>query len=500
MRVNSRLPFHTEQVCRANHTNRARPSMRVSRWPSIHALLGFLVCLSLLGLSACSLVGAAEPQGFFRVELREGRWWFIDPAGKPFISKGVCHVTFSGDTIRRTDSSPYRDAVSKKYGGAEGWRAAAARRLLDLGFNTLGAWSDEAMTALEFDGRRLACAPTVDLGAGFVDEKGGQAWLNGIFPDVFDPAFAAFARRRAAERCKPRADDRSVLGWFTDNELRWGPDWRGKEELLSLFLDMPVGSAGRAAAVRLLRERHGDVAKFNAIWKTSLDGWEALEKAVTVVPPYVRKELYAQNEGEERSANEKDPARAAFVADCEAFAGLVAEQYFSITRDAIRAADPHHLNFGCRFAYVPSAAVIEVSQRYLDAISFNCYQVDPRKVIRAYAVFKKPLIIGEFTFRGRDSGLPNTRGAGPHVDTQTERAAAFARYVELALGEPEIVGYHWFQHNDQPKEGRFDGENSNYGVVDKNDERWPELTGAMRATNAKAEALHRAPLEVPKTP
>jgi agarase len=356
------------------------------------------------------------------------------------------------------------------------------------------------MTALEFEGRRLACAPTLDLGAGFVDSKGGQAWLHGVFPDVFDPAFESFARRRAADLCKPRADDRFVLGWFTDNELRWGPDWRGKEELLSLFLDMPVGSRGRAAAVRLLRERHGDVAKFNAIWKTTFPGWEDLEKAPKIAPPYVRRELYLQNEGDERASNEKDPARAAFVADCEAFAGLVAEQYFRITRDAIRAADPHHLNFGCRFAYVPSRAVVEVSERYLDAISFNCYQVDPRKVIRAYAMFKKPLILGEFTFRSRDSGLPNTRGAGPHVDTQAERASAFARYVELALGEPEVVGYHWFQHNDQPREGRFDGEDSNYGIVDKDDEPWKDLTATMRSTNAKAEDLHRAPAKEPKAP
>ncbi len=443
-------------------------------------------------LCALPLSAAAPAQGFFRVEERDGRFWFVDPAGALFLSKGVCHVTFAGDAIKGTGTSPYREAVTRKYGTIEKWRAEAARRLLDLGFNTLGAWSDEAMAALEFEGRRLSYAPTIDLGAGFVGRKGGEAWLKGIFPDVFDPEFEAFAKQRAAQRCGPRAEDRAVLGWFTDNELRWGPDWRGKDELLTMFLNLPAGAPGRTAAVALLRERHGDIAKLNAVWKTKLGAWEELAAAASVAPPYVRKELYAQNEGEERASNEKDPARAAFVADCEAFAGLAAERYFRVTRDAIRAADPNHLDFGCRFAYMPSASVIAASQRYLDAISFNCYHTDPRNVIRAYAAFKKPLIIGEFTFRAKDSGLPNSRGAGPHVDTQAQRAAAFAEYVRAALGEPQVVGYHWFQHHDQPKEGRFDGENSNYGIVDTNDRPWPELNDAMRAVNGTAEALHRA--------
>ena len=49
--------------------------------------------------------------------------------------------------------------------------------------------------------------------------------------------------------------------------------------------------------------------------------------------------------------------------------------------------------------------------------------------------------------------------------TQAERADAFRRYATAALRHPSIVGYHWFEHADQPAEGRFDGENSNFGTV-----------------------------------
>jgi len=79
--------------------------------------------------------------------------------------------------------------------------------------------------------------------------------------------------------------------------------------------------------------------------------------------------------------------------------------------------------------------------KHLDAISFNCYDTDPRRVIGQYAALGKPLIIGEFSFRGNDSGLPNTRGAGPRVATQRDRAAAFRAYTTWALDNANIVGY-----------------------------------------------------------
>ncbi len=456
--------------------------------------VGGMLLLALSSGSASEAQTPSEPRaGFFRAEQRDGRWWLIDPTGQPFLSQGVCHITFVGDTIKDTRRSPYGEATQAKYGTVEKWREAAAGRLMDWGFNSLGAWSDEKLSAVKVNGRQLANAPIVDFGEGFVASagKGAQAWLQGIFPDVFDPQFESFCGRRARERCAPRKDDRTILGWFTDNELRWGPDWRGNDELLTMFLNLPSGAPGRKAAIQLLRERYPELARFNAVWKTGFTSWEDLERTAKAVAPVTRKALYAQNEGEERQANEADPKRAAFVADCEAFAAQLAERYFRITREALRAADPNHLNFGCRFAYLPPVPVRASASRHLDVISFNCYQTDPTSTVRQYAALGRPLIIGEFTFRAEDVGLPNTRGAGPKVAMQADRAAAFERYVHLVLSEPAVVGYHWFQHSDQPKEGRFDGENSNYGVVNAQDEPYPELTRQMTEVNRLAENWHR---------
>lgn len=452
-------------------------------------------CLLFLVLASPGLApaGAEAAGSFFRVRKVDGAWWLIDPDGQRFVSRGVDTVQFAQDTIKSTAVSPYAETCRARYGSVEAWRQAVARRLIGWGFNSLGAWSDERLSTIEVDGKHLAYAPTVDLGAAFVARKarGRDAWQHGMFPDVFDPEFESTARRVARERCGPRKDDHWLIGWFTDNELRWGPDWRGRDELLTLFLALPADAPGRMAAVALLRARYGEVARFNDVWKTRYAAWSELAGGGPVKPPVKRVEVYAQNKAEERTANEADPKRAAFVADCDAFLAALAERYFRITCEAVRAADPNHIVFGCRFAYVPPTPVVAASAKYLDAISFNCYERDPRRVIEAYSVFGKPLIIGEFAFRGADSGMPNTRGAGPVVKTQADRAAAFERYVTSALSQPNVIGYHWFEHADEPKQGRFDGEDSNYGIVNIRDEPYETLLRAMSRVHAQAEELHR---------
>lgn len=452
-----------------------------------------LACAAVATLALPALAQDAGAKGFYKVAQKNGRWWFIDPDGKPFISKGVTTVQFAQDRIRGNGEAPYETTCLAKYGNVETWRKAVVPRLMSWGFNTLGSWSDQELCKIESGGKRMAYAPTINLGSEFVNvmQNDNNAWLKGIFPDVFEPAFEKLAHESAMRQCAPYKDDPTILGWFTDNELRWGPDWRGKEELLTLFLALPEKAAGRKAAVEMFRERYKQIEKFNAVWKTPYASWDALSAGGAIKPPYVRNAVYSQNAEVERESNLKDPLRAAYVADCEEFLTRLAERYFRITAEAIKAADPNHMNFGARFAYVPAKPVVVAAAKYLDVVSFNCYASDPRHVIESYAVFGKPLIIGEFSFKGKDSGLPNTKGAGPVLPTQKDRAAAFAHYVTQALANPNLVGYHWFEHCDEPKEGRFDGENSNFGVVNIKDEPYTVLVEQMTATNRDAEKLHQ---------
>jgi hypothetical protein len=357
--------------------------------------------------------------GYFRVGERDGASWLIDPDGGRFLSKGVNTVDINQDKIRDTERVPYAETCLRKYGSQESWRKAVNARLASWGVNTLGSWSDTAVATA--GPAPLAVTPNIDLAMSFAWER------KQAFPDVFDPEFEAHVRRRARELCAPRRDEKNIIGWFIDNELRWGPDWRGTEELHALFLNYAATSPGR------------------------------------------------------RAAADADPA---------SFTAQVAERYFALTTAAIRAADPNHLVLGCRFALVPQGAAIAAAARHVDVISFNCYELDAGKAIDTYAAAGKPCLIGEFSFRAADSGLPNTGGAGPKVETQAERAGCFTAYVSAALRKRTIVGYHWFEHADQPAEGRFDGENSNFGTVTIEDHVYDELTRAMTAMNANADAMH----------
>ncbi len=422
------------------------------------------------------------PNRYFRVEQRDGTFWLIDPDGGRFLSKGINTVRFDQDRIQDSNLIPYADACQHKYGSQDAWRSAVAGRLSAWGFNTLGAWSDEAVA--NAGPLPLAVTPNLDLGMSF----GWERKQN--FPDVFDPEFDDHIHRRAHKLCAMRSEDKNIIGWFIDNELRWGPDWRGPDELLTLFLNLSAESPGRLATINWLRERYTEYQHFNSIWRTQAQTWQELIALANITPPFLRKPSYQRDVGEEDTANRTDNNRGALAADCDDFAARVAERYFASTAAAIRISDPHHLVLGCRFAYVPPRAVIEAAGRHVDVISFNCYELDPSYAIAAYAAIEKPCMIGEFSFRAADSGLPNTNGAGPRVATQEERAGCFRHYVTVALRNKALVGYHWFEHADQPAEGRFDGENSNFGTVTIDDRVYEKLTGMMISVNAESENIH----------
>jgi len=425
--------------------------------------------------------------GFFHVATLNGVSWLVDPDGGRFLSKGVTTVRFDQDQIRGTDRSPYAEACGRKYGGIDPWRSAAARRLRSFGFNSLGAWSDDQVAAA--GDLPLALCPIIDLGAAFVAHQhpGTHAWLHGTFPDVFDPEFEPFCRNRAHEACAARRTEPNIIGWLTDNELRWGPDWRGSEDLLTAFVGRQPESFGRRAALAMLRDRYGSFDDFRAVWNSTARSWKELEHAETITPA-CRPDGGAAPTGGDAS----DAIRAAFETDCDGFMGELARRYFEATVAAVKAADPDHLVLGCRFAYVPPPAVLAEAARHLDVVSLNCYDSDPGPAIGAYAATGKPFLIGEFSFRADDSGLPNTHGGGPRVATQRDRARGFEHYVTTALGQPGLVGYHWFEHADQPAEGRFDGENSNYGMVTTADDVYQDLARTMAAVNGRAEDIHAA--------
>ncbi|HZT43574.1 MAG TPA: hypothetical protein VFA07_15525 [Chthonomonadaceae bacterium] len=372
--------------------------------------------------------------GFFHAEKVGEKWWLIDPDGNGFFSKGVCHVSFAGDNCPALGYSPYERAVTAKYGDREGWASATVHRMKGWGLNTAGAWSDD-----DLHKHGLVYAPIADLAAASVP----NLWLHGGFPDVFSDSFREGVNKQAETFCGPRKNDRWLLGYFTDNELRWGPDWRSKQSLLETFLHLPDGSPGRKRAEAFMAE-HGNASG----------------------PP-------------------TDEQKAEFLE-------LAAGEYFRICAAAIRRSDPNHLILGCRFAGYAPDPVVRGIRDSVDVVSYNNYSHQaPMEMLRHLSELTgKPLMVTEFSFKAMDSGLPNSKGGGRPVGTQQERADLFQGYVEAIAALPSCVGYHWFEWSDEPKQGRFDGEDCNYGLIKIDDSPWELLTTRLREVNARLESLH----------
>ena len=398
--------------------------------------------------------------GFFHAEPVAGTWWLITPAGNAFLSKGVNHVNFSGDRSPALQYSPYGRAVQARYGSATNWAVATAARMRTWGLNTVGAWSSPQM----FE-QQVPYAVILGLA-----DSAGANWQRGEVADVFSAPFEQAVRAQARELCAPRAQDPFLLGYFSDNELRWGADWRSRKSLFEEFLVQAEDRAGRQALIRQLRARYATVEAFNQAWGTTLTTLDELAS---------QKSLPMTSEAAKQAQRE--------------FIGAYARAYFKTCHDAIRAADPNHMILGCRFAGYFLPETVAAMGEFTDLVSFNNYGFTPptEQLRELHRLTGKPVLLTEFSFKAMDAGLPNSRGAGKPVGTQQERADNFDRYVTALVGLPFVVGYHWFQYFDQPAEGRFDGENSNYGLVNGQDEPWTTLVRRVTQVNARLEQNHR---------
>jgi hypothetical protein len=205
-----------------------------------------------------------------------------------------------------------------------------------------------------------------------------------------------------------------------------------------------------------LKETYETIEKLNRAWGTDHASWDALLESTT--PPDAKKAS----------------------SDLGPFTTRIAEEYFRVCRDAVKAADPDALYLGCRFAWVNDRAAAAAA-KFCDVVSYNRYRRSVADLALPGGV-DKPLVIGEFHFGALDRGMLHT-GLVPCRDQQ-ERASAYRQYVEGALDNPYLVGTHWFQYSDQATTGRGDGENYQIGFLDVCDTPYGETIEACRAVGS----------------
>ncbi|MNI07928.1 hypothetical protein D3C73_609480 [compost metagenome] len=188
------------------------------------------------------------------------------------------------------------------------------------------------------------------------------------------------------------------------------------------------------------------------------------------------------------------------------FNRLMIRRYVEIPARACKAADPHHLNLGMRYAWISNEDLLEGCEAF-DVFSINCYQFQPDRALieRISKRLKRPVMIGEYHFGAADSGLP-AYGIRA-VATQPDRGLAYRYYVEQAAAIPELIGVHYFQLNDQTVLGRFDGENYQIGVVDVCQRPYQAFVEQMKIAHqnmyevrtGRIDPFTQAPEEIPKT-
>ena len=283
-----------------------------------------------------------------------------------------------------------------------------------------------------------------------------------------------------------------IVGYFLDNELPWAPDHNHLPELFDGYVAMPADAPGKQQFAAFMKERYETVEAFNKVWKPRVEDWSKLAELTEI------------------SARRKKKAKA----DREAFTLEIARQYFNVTTEAVRKRDPGRLVLGCRFMpYTVPKAVVQACGEYCDVISINYYETlflgrlyfwwQGSKIDRMpqtmnldayYDVGKRPLMVTEFTSRLKKEGhntWPPPYAAQPVVKTEEKRAARYEKQVMSWLPKPWFVGVHWFEHADQPKEGRAgDGENSVFGLVNIKDEPYDFFVKRVAETNQKAWKVH----------
>jgi hypothetical protein len=428
----------------------------------IRAALAILVLLGGLtyrmGVSSPPSQQIVEPSSPpFTIERRDSVWWLISAQGTPFFSLGVCSAA-QGASRQSFDPENPSYAAWRYYASPDAWTAVTLRRLKAWRFTTLGGWSDFAALHQSSE-QTLYLTPVLHIGS-----SAGAPWW-----DMWDPAVTNRMDAIAREQILAVRDDPRLLGYYSDNELGW---WNAT--LWKMTLEQGSASGQRQRLFQLLRDTYEND------WNKLLQDFEP-EKADDWASLQQGGMLYVK------------PGSEGFKI-MRRFIGLVAERYYQLVHDIIRKYDQRALILGDRYQSFYYPEVARAGAHWVDAVSSN---LNPNwndgTFLRCYLetlheLTGKPILVSEFYAAASENrtGNRNNVGVFPVVRTQAERAAALRTTLVRLARTPYVLGADWFQYFDEPRHGREDGENFNFGLVDILDHPYEEVTSAFASFDGAA--------------
>jgi len=422
-------------------------------------------------LAAAALTGIQNQVGDYKVVWSHGSAAFQSPSGQLLWSYAIDCVD-TGTSRKDYKASNKSYAAFRYFTSDAEWTQDTLQKLRQWGFNSTGAWSDDDLFR-QYGGKdRLPYFVVLHLGA----------YDQAPWHDLFDPQMDHWVNFAAKKQIPPIANDPSLVGYFSDNELGWWDD-----TLFLSYLGMKPSAPGRQRLIESLRTFYsGSFENLKRDWIVVGDTFETI------------KTLHQRPGRNGRKA-------------INAFVEVLGERYYSLMRDTIRKFDRTHLILGDRYCQYYTLPIVRIASNYVDVVStnlgadWNDGSISPFYLRTLHSVTKKPVLITEFYMSAKQnrSGNKNSGSAFPLVTTQPERAAAYGRYVRSLGSLPYVIGAHWFQFSDEPANGRGDGEDWNMGFVDTEGRTYDEMareSSSLNLAQLRANAIDALPSETVRVP
>ncbi len=380
-----------------------------------------------------------------------GVWWLIDKDGHPFFSNGVCCVN-TGVPFDEYNVNNPSYAAWQKFSDPVTWANSTADSLKNWNFSTIGGWSSMDLFNAA-DRTDLYYTPVLIIGM-----EAGAPWF-----DMWDSVIV----KRMEEICKrnipPPSKRKNLIGYYTDNEMGW---WNAA--LWNMTFQHDTSSIARKKMIQLIEDHYHNK------WETLLKDFDP-EGAENFEQLKYKGRLFLR------------PGSSGIIV-VKKFIEMIADRYYSLTKEIIRKYDEESLILGDRYQSFYYPEVATAAAKYVDVVStnfnanWNDGTISRFYFSSLYELTKKPIAIGEFYMTAAEnrSGNKNTSATFPVVKTQKERAKGFTTTAKSFTQLPFIVMADWFQYFDEPTHGRSDGENYNMGLVDIYGEPYRELIDAAK--------------------
>ena len=298
-----------------------------------------------------------------------------------------------------------------------------------FGFNGTGNWSDiEIQDSRLKKSTPLAYCPKYSFVSSYKHKRKDKLPIA-----VFDDAFVDFCERKAKFFAQFK-NDPHVFGYFIDNELSW-TFTGGLESHLGV---KDPKDKNYLAAVKFLSSRNKGVKDFTDD-------------------------------------------------DADDYAALMLERYLTVVCAAVRKVDPNHMILGPRFNknWNRSKEFMETAGRHLDIVALNHYHRwgTRNNELENIAIWsKKPLLMSEFYAMEK---IPNfeEKGAGWRVEDEYSRSLFYENFLTKQLEKPFVVGFHWFNFQDDFKDGSLTEAKAKRGIIDIKAKEYLKLKQSMRHVN-----------------